>query len=137
MRLLLLGDGETLDAIAELSGRLDYDEIGRSDDAPTVVGPEDQVVVECRDLRKARELVAAVLAAGEPAYVGLVARERDAMVALLKLSADRVPKEQLDRLAAPAGLPIHPASVDERAIAVVAQLIAERRAPRTTTRPSA
>lgn len=137
MRLLLLGDGDTLDAIAELAGRLGYDEIGRSDDAPREIGPEDQVVVECRDPRRARALVAAVLGAGEPAYVGLCAAEKDALVALLKLSADRVPKARLDRVAAPAGVPIHAATVDERAISVVAQLIAERRTPRSSTRPSA
>lgn len=137
MRLLLLGDGDTLDLIAELCGRLDYAEIGRADDPPAEIGPEDQVVVECRDPRRARELVAAVLAAGEPAYVGLCAAEREALVALLKLSADRVPKARLDRVCAPAGLPIHAESADERAISVVAQLIAERRAPRSSTRPSA
>lgn len=137
MRLLLLGDGDTLDVIAELAGRLGYDEIGRSDDAPDQVGPEDQVVIECRDPRRALRLVSAVLGAGEPSYVGLCAAEKDALVALLKLSADRVPKALLDRLAAPAGVPIHAATTDERAISIVAQLIAERRTPRASSRPSA
>ena len=138
MRLLLIGDGDTLDVIAELAGRLDYDEISRP---PTTRRrswvPSTRWSSSAMNLRRARELVAAVLAAGEPAYVGLCAAERDALVALLKLSADRVPKARLDRLAAPAGLPIHAQSVEERAIAVVAQLIAERRAPATSRRASA
>jgi xanthine dehydrogenase accessory factor len=126
-RLVLLGDGDTLDAVAELAGRLGYDAILRSDDAPDEIDEADQVVVECREPGRARALITATLAVGDPGYLGLCADEKDAMVALLKLSADRVPRVQLDRIAAPAGLPIHAATVDEKAIAIVAQLIAERR----------
>ena len=129
-RLFLLGDGEVLDALAELAGRLRYAEVHRSDDpprAPITLGAEDYVVVAARDSKRARELLAAVLGAGDPAYLGLVATEKETLVALLKLHADRVSKVRLDRISAPAGHATGAETVDEQAIAVAAELIAARR----------
>ena len=129
-RLFLLGDGEVLDALAELAGRLRYAEVHRSDDPPVAtppLGADDYVVVSSRDGKRARELLAAVLAAGDPAYLGLVASEKEWLVALLKLHADRVGKAKLDRISAPAGSATGAETVDEQAIAVAAELIAARR----------
>lgn len=136
-RLYLVGDGETLDAIAELAGRLPYDAITRSDDPPRSVSADDQIVLEYRDPRRARDELARVLDRGEAGYLGLCAPEKDALVAMLALSAAGVSKARLDRVAAPAGLPIFATTVEERAIAVLAQLIAVRRTPSPPRRASA
>ena len=128
-RLFLLGDGEVLDSLAELVGRLRYTEVHRSEDPPTAIESEDYVVVATRDGRRARELLAAVLAAGDPVYLGLVASEKEWLVALLKLHADRVGKAKLDRISAPAGHATGAETVEEQAIAVAAELIAARRRP--------
>ena len=128
-RLFLLGDAPLFDLLSELGSRIGYEEIHRGDDPPKVLGPDDHVVVGADGLR-ARDLLARVLAAGDPGYLGLVASEKDALVALLKLSADRVAKARLDRIVAPCGTAIGAVTPDEQAIAVAAELITARRCGR-------
>ena len=128
-RLFLLGDGEVCDLVSELAGWLSYDEVSRGDDPPAVVGVEDHVVVHARDPARARSLIARVLAVGDPAYLGLVATEKEALVTLLKLASERVEKARLDRVSAPAGHSLAgvATSPKETAIAVAAELLAARR----------
>lgn len=125
-RLFLLGDHALFDLLSELGSRLGYEEIHRTDEPPVTLGADDHVVVGADGLR-ARDLLARVLAAGDPGYLGLVASEKDSLVALLKLSADRVAKARLDRIVAPCGAAIGAVTPDEQAIAVAAELIAARR----------
>ena len=128
-RLFLVGDGPAFDFLAELAGRIGYDEIHRVDAvaADSKLGAADHVVVAASDGRRARERLAAVLAAGDPGYLGLWASEKDALTALLKLSADRVAKARLDRIAAPAAHTSGAQSPDEQAIVIAAELVVARR----------
>ena len=126
-RLYLLGDAEVCDHIAELTRFLSYDEVHRGAEAPAKLSREDDVVVAMRQPSRGRELLARVLGAGDPGYLGLVAPENEAMIALLKLSADRFAKARLDRISAPAGHSIGATTAGELAIAVAAELIASHR----------
>jgi xanthine dehydrogenase accessory factor len=126
-RLFLLGDGEVADILAELAQHIGYDELHHGGDVPATLGPDDHVVVCAREALRGRELMARLLAAGDPGYLGLVATEKEALVSLLKLSADRVAKARLDRIAAPAGVPVGAVTAGEQAISVAAELIAARR----------
>ncbi len=132
-RLHLLGDGGVADKLGELASSLGYDEIRRGDALPEALGEEDHVVVEVRDPRRARQLLAAVLAIGDPGYLGFVATENEATVALLKLTADGVPRARVERIHAPAGVPLGAVTDDERAIAIAAELIGLRRRPHTSS----
>ncbi len=129
-RLFLLGDGEVLDLLAELTQHIGYDEVHRGDSAPADLGSGDHVVVSMRKPESARELMAKLLHDGDPEYLGLAATEKEALVSLLKLSADRVAKAKLDRLAAPAGLAIGAVTPGEQALAIAAELVAARRKKR-------
>src|SRR5262249_25962860 len=111
------------DALGELASKLGYDEIHRVSDPPAGLGLEDHVVV-CSG---GRAQVARVLRAGNPGYLGMVAGEKEAMAALLKLAADGVPREQIDGIAAPAGLPVGAETPDEQAIAIAAELVSVKR----------
>ena len=130
-RLFLVGDGAAFDFLAELAGRIGYDEIHRTDEITKAstggLGALDHVVVAAPSGKRAHERLAAVLAAGDPGYLGLWASEKDALTALLKLSADRVAKARLDRVAAPAAHASGAQSPDEQAIVIAAELVVARR----------
>lgn len=115
MRLFIVGEGDVADALGEIAGRLGYDEIHRGADAPASLTRDDHVVV-CSG---GRAVLSRVLAAGEPSYLGVVSSEAEALAA--------VPKERIDRISAPAGLPLGAETADERAIAIAAELVATRR----------
>ena len=130
-RLFLIGDGAAFDFLSELAGRIGYDEIHRTDaitaESTGGLGPLDHVVIAASDGRRAHQRLAAVLAAGDPGYLGLWSSEKDALTALLKLSADRVSKARLDRVVAPAGHSSGAQSADELAIVIAAELVVARR----------
>jgi xanthine/CO dehydrogenase XdhC/CoxF family maturation factor len=130
MRLVLVGDAESLDVLAELGSRLGYDEIHRLDEVapalPFQLSAEDHVVVGTVDARRRRDLMARVLSAGDAGYLGLCASEHEGLVALLQLSADRVPKAKLDRVSAPVGTS-GAVTAAEQAIVIAADLVAVRR----------
>ncbi len=126
-RLHLLGDGEVLERLSELVAPLGYDEIRLGDDPPATLDAEDHVVVAVASPARGRDLLARLLAAGDAGYLGLVATEKDALISLLKLAADRIPKARIDRVAAPAGVAVGAVTPAEQAIAIAAELIAARR----------
>lgn len=125
-RLFLLGDGAVLDALGELAGRLRYDEVHRSADPPEGLGLGDDVVLAASGSR-GRALLDRVLAAGTPGYLGLLATDRESELLLRTLAALGPPAPSLDRVSAPAGSAVAPATDDEQAIAVAAELISARR----------
>ena len=61
--------------------------------------------------------------AAHPAYLGLVASHRRAEAVLGYLADRGVPKEQLDKVHAPAGLDLGKTSHEEIAVAVLAELV--------------
>ena len=130
-RLFLFGDAEPFELLSELGGRMGYAEIHCLDDdhGQQPMGPSAHVLVSLRDPRGARVIVARLLGEGAqvPGYLGLCATEKDAMVLLLKLSHERVPKARLDAVRAPAGHGIGATTPEEIAVAIAAELIAARR----------
>ncbi len=59
MRLLLVGDDDVLDALAELTRHLDYFEVARMDDPPEgALGERDHVVIAYVDGARARGVLA-------------------------------------------------------------------------------
>ena len=73
------------------------------------------------------ELLAAALA-GEAGYVGLVASSRRAASVLADLRTRGLGEEEVLRVRAPAGLDLGPASQEEIAVAILAELVAWRHA---------
>ena len=61
--------------------------------------------------------------ASQPAYLGLVASRKRAETVLGYLADRGVPKDQLDRVHAPAGLDLGRTSHEEIAVAILAQLV--------------
>ncbi len=72
MRLILVGDDEALDVLAELSRHLDYFEVARLDEAPEELGGEDHLVVGALDPARGARLLEAALRHGKPALYLLV-----------------------------------------------------------------
>jgi xanthine dehydrogenase accessory factor len=62
-------------------------------------------------------------AAMRPAYLGLVASRRRAEAVLGYLAERGVPKDQLDRVHAPAGLDLGKTTHEEMAVAILAELV--------------
>jgi xanthine/CO dehydrogenase XdhC/CoxF family maturation factor len=124
-RLFLLGDGAVIDALGDLAGRLRYDEVHRAGEPPDSLGAADDVVVVASGTR-GRALLDRILAAGAPGYLGLVATDREAEILLRTLST-LGSGPPLARVSAPAGGAVAPASPEEQAIAIAAELIAARK----------
>jgi hypothetical protein len=68
-RLLLVGDDEALDVLAELSRHLDYYEVSRLDDPPErPLDGEDHLVVGAVDPARGARLLESVLRSGIPGF---------------------------------------------------------------------
>lgn len=73
LRLLLVGDDDVLDAIADLSRHLDYFEVARLDQPPSEpLTRRDHLVIAHADESRAKNVLARVRAAGEPGYAAIV-----------------------------------------------------------------
>jgi xanthine dehydrogenase accessory factor len=134
-RLIILGRGTTAERIAELGAGLGYGEIRLLDDVPADLAAEDHLIIAEDEVGPGRELLARA-AAGEvlPAYLGYAAPHREGWKALVGLAAQKLPKERIDAISAPAGVDVGAETPEEVAIAVAAELVAIRRGRR---RPSA
>jgi xanthine dehydrogenase accessory factor len=90
--------------------------------------PEDAVVVVTRghahDERTARDALTRPFA---PAYAGMIGSRRKVAVTRANLARDGVPPDRLDALHSPIGLDIGAETPGEIAVAVVAEIVAERR----------
>jgi xanthine dehydrogenase accessory factor len=131
-RLFVIGRGTTAERIAELGGGLGYDELSVREDAPgellETLGADDHLLVAAEDTARARAILTDIARARAlPGYVGYAAPHREGWKALVALAAKEVPKERIDRIAAPAGVDIGAETPEEVAIAVAAELVALRR----------
>jgi hypothetical protein len=73
LRLLLVGDDDVLDALADLSRHLDYFEVARLDEPPPEpLAARDHIVIAHVDDARAARVLAGVRAAGEPGHAALV-----------------------------------------------------------------
>ena len=75
-------------------------------------------------------------AALRPAYLGLVASRRRGEVVLGYLADRGVPKDQLDRVHAPAGLDLGKTTHEEMAVAILAELVQLRASGALTAVPA-
>src|SRR5262245_24152730 len=99
-RLLIIGQGVTAERIAELAGRLGYDEVGLCADLEAVVLQEtDHVVIAEEDAARGRDLLLACARAPVlPPYVGYAAPHKEGWKALVGLAAKEVPKARIDAI---------------------------------------
>jgi xanthine dehydrogenase accessory factor len=126
-RLLIIGRGVTAERIAELAGRLGYDEVGLSDDLPDLRA-DDHLVIAEEDVNIARDLLhSAAEGTILPAYLGYAAPHKEGWKALVGLAARNVPKARIDAVCAPAGVDVGAETPEEVAISVAAELVALRR----------
>ena len=124
--LVVLGEGPVAAALAALAGPLDF---RLREDPPRQAGRPGRgaafVVVATQGRGDAAALEAAL--AAEPAYLAFVGSHRKAAALKQKLAAKGHPAEALDRVVAPAGLPIGAATPEEIALSILAQIVATRR----------
>lgn len=125
---MIVGRGSTAERLAELAGRLGYEEIRLVDDVPADLATGDHVVVAEDQPGPGRELlVRAACAAVVPAYLGYAAPHAEGVNAFVALAGRDVPRERLARISAPAGVDVGAETPDEVAISVAAELVAVRR----------
>ena len=125
-RLIVVGRGATAERVAELAGRLGYDELQVVEEIPTLAAT-DHVVIAADDATAGREMLRdAMKEAVVPAYLGYAAPHREGWKALVQMAAEDVDKARLDAISAPAGVDVGAETPDEVAIAVAAELVAVR-----------
>ena len=116
--LAVVGESPAALTLAELAAAIGWRV------APGLVPEADAVVVATMG-RGDEEALAATLA-GAAGYVGLVASSRRASVVVAALRERGLGEEALARVRSPAGLDLGPASQEEIAVAVLAELVAWR-----------
>jgi xanthine/CO dehydrogenase XdhC/CoxF family maturation factor len=73
MRLILVGEDEALDVLADLSRHLEYFEVSRLDDPPDrALDADDHLVIGARDAAHGRQLLEAALRHGSPGVATIV-----------------------------------------------------------------
>jgi xanthine/CO dehydrogenase XdhC/CoxF family maturation factor len=133
-RLIVVGRGATAERVAELAGRLGYEELQVVEEIPKELDAGDHVVIAADDAESGRMLLGGAIRRNVlPAYLGYAAPHREGWKALVQLAAEEVEKARLDMVSAPAGVDVGAETPDEVAIAVAAELVAVRRGRR---RPS-
>jgi xanthine dehydrogenase accessory factor len=73
------------------------------------------------------ELCMQAVVRANPDYVGLIGSKRRTSIVIERLREDGVPDEQLKNIRAPIGLDIGAVSPEEVALAIMAEIVAERR----------
>jgi xanthine dehydrogenase accessory factor len=122
-RVLVVGETPIATALAELGGPLGFavTPVAGADADPS---PDDAALVVASHGRGEEPALEAALRLGVP-YVGLIASRRRGAAVLAALDAT---DEQRARVHTPAGLDIGARTAPEIALAVLAELVAERRA---------
>lgn len=142
--LWLIGWGTLVEQLCELASRMDFDVIVDDAEASTAALPSAACVIsddqQYRQLApKAGDFV--VIAThhkgdyaalrrvldSEAAYIGLVASRTRAAMVLDRLRGEGFPLEQLNRIHAPAGIPIGSITPQEIALSIVAAMVSRRR----------
>jgi len=121
--LVIVGGSPMTRTLAELSGALGWrtDLHSPEDFTAGHAGERSMVVVATQGHGDEDTLERAV--AMRPAYLGLVASSKRAEAVLGYLADRGVPKDQLDRVHAPAGLDLGRTTHEEMAVAILAQLV--------------
>jgi xanthine dehydrogenase accessory factor len=132
-RVVVVGDAPVALALRELAGHVGLEAVAATGDLVEVSG-EDLGLVVASHGRDEEPALAAALAEGVP-YVGLVASPRRGAAVRAALA---VPPELQARLHTPAGLDLGARTPAEIALAILAEIVAERRsgAPRGTPLPA-
>ncbi len=127
--VLVHGDGPIANAVREVGQALGYDlrTVGLGEPAAPLPGipPGTDAVIVASHGRDEAPVLAAALAAAVP-YVGLVASRRRGAQVLAGLD---VPAEAAARIRTPAGLDIGARTVQEVALSIFSEIVAERSAP--------
>ena len=106
-RLIVVGRGATAERVAELAGRLGYEELQVLEEIPKEMDAGDHVVIAADDATSGRRLLGgAIRRAVLPAYLGYAAPHREGWKALVQLAAESVDKKRLDLVSAPAGVDV-------------------------------
>lgn len=161
LKLLVAGAGHIGQAVARLAASLDFD-VAVFDDradllerlAPSVrivCGPiarrlaetpmsrQTFCVIVTRGHRHDAQALAAVLdrraEADAPAYVGMIGSRRKVALTFQELEERGIPRDRLNSVRAPIGLPIGAETVEEIALSIAAQLVEARAALRGGPKP--
>lgn len=161
VRLLIAGAGHIGQAVARLAAALDFD-VAVFDDradllerlapparcvcgpisrrlADTPMSPQTFCVIVTRGHRHDAQALAAVLDrpanAAPPGYVGMIGSRRKVALTFEELEERGIPRDRLESVCAPIGLPIGAETVEEIALSITAQLVAARAAQRSGRRP--
>jgi len=121
--LVIVGSSPMTRTLAELARALDWrtDLVSPRDFAAGHADERSLVVVATQGHGDEDVIERAV--AARPAYLGLVASRRRGEAVLGYLAERGVPKDQLDRVHAPAGLDLGKTSHEEMAVAILAELV--------------
>ena len=91
-RLVLVGDDEALDVLAELSRHLDYFEVSRLDELPDrALELEDHVVLGLADEAHGRQMLDSAMRNGVPGFVALVPEGDTAGARAILVAAQALP----------------------------------------------
>jgi xanthine dehydrogenase accessory factor len=132
-RVVVVGEAPVAQALRDLAPRVGLEAVGANGSAVPVSG-EDLALVVASHGRDEEPALAAALTEGVP-YVGLVASERRGEAVRASLE---VPAALKERLRTPAGVDIGARTPAEIALAILAEIVQERRAgaPRGTPVPA-
>jgi xanthine dehydrogenase accessory factor len=130
-RLVVVGRSPIGEALGDLGRRVGFD-VARADRGPVDQARDDAAIVVASHGRDEEEVLASALRRGVP-YVALVASSVRA--AAVRESLD-VPDELRGRLRSPAGLDIGARTPTEIALAILAQIVAERHAVPAVSTPA-
>ena len=121
--LVIVGSSPMSQTLAELARALGWsvDLVSGTEFTPGHAAERSMVVVATQGHGDEDMMEHAI--AARPAYLGLVASHRRAEAVLGYLADRGVPKEQLDKVHAPAGLDLGKTSHEEIAVAVLAELV--------------
>jgi xanthine dehydrogenase accessory factor len=121
--LVIVGGSPMTHTLAQLARALDWstDLVSTSEFTAGCANERSMVIVATQGHGDEDMIERAV--AMRPAYLGLVASRRRAEAVLGYLAERGVPKDQLDRVHAPAGLDLGKTSHEEMAVAILAELV--------------
>ena len=136
-RMLVVGASPVAGTLARLAGAVGHEVVALGDAelasiGSEAAGPDDAVVVASMGHYDKEALAAALRT--RAGYVGMVGSRRRAAAVFDALRARGVAAADLDRVHSPAGLDLGPSTQEEIAVAVLAQVVAERHA-RSTAPP--
>jgi xanthine dehydrogenase accessory factor len=135
--LVILGTSPMTHTLAKLAKALDWlTDLVSPQDFEADMASERSMVVVATQGHGDEDMIEAAVAA-RPAYLGLVASRKRGEAVLGYLAERGVPKDQLDRVHAPAGLDLGRTSHEEMAVAILAELVKLRAEGALAKRPQA